>query len=53
MTDRRGESAAEYVAGRMPGKVSIKVTVRSTLPTEEEMAEAIELATAVTDYDFF
>ena len=53
VTDRRGESTAEYVAGRMPGKVSIKVTVRSTVPTEEEMNEARTLATAVTDYDFF
>jgi hypothetical protein len=53
ITDRDGESTAEYVAGRMPGKVSIKVTVRSTLPTAEEMAAARALATAVTDYDFF
>jgi len=53
VTDRRGESTAEYVAGRIPGRVSIEVTVRSTVPTEEELLEARDLATAVTDYDFF
>jgi hypothetical protein len=53
VTDRNGESTAEYVAGRLPGKVSIEVTVRSTVPTEEEMAAARDLAVAVLDYDFF
>jgi hypothetical protein len=53
VTDRDGESTAEYVAGRTPGKVTIEVTVRSTVPTEEEMAEARDLAVAVPDYDFF
>ena len=53
VTDRNGESTAEYVAGRTPGKVTIEVTVRSTVPTEEEMAEARDLALAITDYDFF
>jgi len=53
VTDRRGESSAEYVAGTIPGRVSIEVTVRSAVPTDEELAEARALATAVTDYDFF
>jgi hypothetical protein len=53
VTDRDGESMAEYVAGRLPGKVSIEVTVRSTVPTEEELAAARDLATAVADHDFF
>jgi hypothetical protein len=53
VTDRDGESSAEYVAGRLPGKVSIEVTVRSAVPTEEELAAARDLAVAVLDYDFF
>ena len=52
-TDRNGVSTAEYVAGRIPGKVSIEVTVRSTVPTEEELLAARDLALAVTDYDFY
>ena len=53
VTDRRGESAAEYVAGTIPGRVSIEVTVRSAVPTEEELLAAGDLALAVTDYDFY
>jgi len=53
VTDRNGESSAEYVAGRIPGRVSIEVTVRSTVPGEEELAAAADLATAVLDYDFY
>ena len=52
-TDRDGISTAEYVAGRIPGRVSIGVTVRSTAPTEEELLAARELALAVVDYDFY
>ena len=53
LTDRRGESATEYVAGRSPGTVSFEITVRSTVPTAEEMAQARELALAVPDSRFF
>jgi hypothetical protein len=53
MTDRNGESTSEYVAGRTPGRVSIEITVRSTVPTEEEILKARGLAVAVTDYKFF
>lgn len=53
LTDKNGESVSEYVAGNMPGKVSIEITVRSTVPTDEELGKARDLALAVTDYDFF
>jgi hypothetical protein len=53
VTDRRGESTAEYVAGTIPGQVSIEVTVRSAVPTEEEMLAAREMALAVMDHEFF
>lgn len=53
ITDRRGESTAEYEAGTIPGRVSIEVTVRSPVPTAEELAEARALATAVTNYVLF
>jgi hypothetical protein len=53
VTDRDGESTAEYVAGTIPGRISIEVTVRSTVPTEEELLAARDLATAVLDYDFY
>lgn len=52
-TDRRGEHANEYTAGRTPGRVGIEITVRSTVPTAEELGKARELALAVTDYEFF
>jgi hypothetical protein len=52
-TDRNGETATVYVAGHSPGKVSIDITVRSTVPSEEEVAKARGLALAVTDYDFY
>lgn len=53
LTDRRGECTSEYVAGRTPGKATIQITVRSTVPTEEEFGKARDLALAVTDYKFF
>lgn len=53
VTDRRGENTVEYRAGRTPGTVSFEITVRSTVPTDEELATARGLAVAVTDYDFF
>jgi hypothetical protein len=53
LTDKNGESTSEYVAGTTPGKVSIEITVRSTVPTDEELGKARDLALAVTDYDFF
>jgi hypothetical protein len=53
MTDKNGESTSEYTAGRTPGRVSIEITVRSTVPTEEEILKARGLAVAVTDYKFF
>ncbi len=53
LTDRRGESSTDYVAGRSPGKVSIEITVRSTVPTVEEMTKARSLALAVPDSRFF
>lgn len=53
LTDRNGVSTAEYVAGKIPGRVSIGVTVRSVAPTEQELMDARELAVAVLDYDFY
>ena len=53
LTDRRGESTSEYIAGRNPGVVSFKITVRSTVPSDEEIEKARGLALAVTDYSFF
>ena len=53
VTDRNGEAETGYIAGRSPGKVSIDITVRSTVPTDEEIAKARELALSVTDYDFY
>lgn len=53
MTDRRGESENRYTAGRSAGRVSIEITVRSTEPTEEELATARGFAVAVTDYKFY
>ena len=53
LTDRKGESATHYTAGRSAGMVTFDITVRSTVPTEAELARAGELALAVTDYKFF
>ena len=53
ITDRRGENATEYTAGKTPGRVSIEITVRSSVPTPEEIAKVNNMALAVTDYDFF
>jgi hypothetical protein len=53
LTDKNGESANAYTAGRTPGMVTFEITVRSMIPTEAELAKARELAVAVTDYKFF
>jgi len=53
LTDRKGESATQYTAGRSAGTVTFDITVRSTIPTEAELAKASEFAVAVTDYKFF
>jgi len=53
MTDRNGESENSYMAGGTPGRVSIEITVRSTVPTDEELATARGFALAVTDYKFY
>ena len=52
-TDRRGESATQYTAGRSAGTVTFEITVRSTAPNEAELEKARELAVAVTDHTFF
>jgi hypothetical protein len=53
LTDRKGETATEYTAGRNAGRVTIEITVRSTVPTADELAKVREMALAVKDYDFF
>ena len=53
LTDRRGESANEYTAGRAAGTVTFDITVRSAVPTETELAKARDLALAVADSRFF
>jgi hypothetical protein len=53
LTDRRGESATRYTAGRSPGSVAIEITVRSAVPSEAELSAARDLALAVTDPAFF
>ncbi len=53
VTNKQGESKATFVAGKVPGKVTFEVTVRSTVPSDEELAKARDLAVAVTDYNFF
>jgi hypothetical protein len=53
LTDKNGESATQYTAGRTAGTVVFEITVRSTEPTEIELAKARSLALAVTDYKFF
>ena len=53
LTDRNGKSDTIYVAGRTPGRVSIEITVRSTVPTAAEIAKVNDTALAVTDYKFF
>jgi hypothetical protein len=51
-TDRNGETSNSFTAGRTPGTVTISMTVRSTVPTAEEMAAAREMALAVPHYAF-
>jgi hypothetical protein len=53
VTDRNGKTETQYVAGRTPGRVSIEITVRSSVPTPEELAKVNNMALAVTDYKFF
>ncbi|HEY6000280.1 MAG TPA: invasin domain 3-containing protein [bacterium] len=53
LTGKNGESATHYTAGRTAGTVTFEITVRSTVPTEAELAKARNLAVAVTDYNFF
>lgn len=53
VTDRKGMSSMEYRAGTTPGPVSFEITVRSTVPTLEELMAARNLSLAVTDYNFF
>lgn len=53
LTDRKGENANEYTAGRSAGMVTFDITVRSTTPSEEELTKAGDLAVAVTDFKFF
>ncbi len=53
VTDRDGETENRYTAGRTPGRVTIEMTVSSTVPTDEELVKARDLALAVTDYRFF
>jgi hypothetical protein len=52
-TDRRGETTTRYTAGRDPGPVELEITVRSPVPTEEELDAARDLAVAVSDHHFF
>jgi hypothetical protein len=53
MTDRRGEAGTTFRAGRTPGDVVIRVTVRSLVPSEEELLAARNLAVQVADPKFF
>ncbi|HWR97282.1 MAG TPA: invasin domain 3-containing protein, partial [Candidatus Methanoperedens sp.] len=53
VTDKDGETKNEYEAGRSPGTVTFELTVRSAVPTDEELAKARDLALAVTDYRFY
>jgi hypothetical protein len=53
MTDRNGESENRYTAGTTAGRVGIEITVRSTVPTDAELATARGFALAVTDYKFY
>jgi hypothetical protein len=53
LTDRNGENTVEYRADRTPGTVTFGITVRSTVPTEEELTKARALALAVPDSRFF
>ena len=43
----------ELPGGAVRGRVTFEITVRSTVPTAEEMLKARDLALAVTDYKFF
>lgn len=53
MTDRRGEAATSYQAGRNAGYVVIRVTVRSLVPSDAELLAARDLAVQVADPKFF
>jgi hypothetical protein len=53
LTDRNGKRTTEYTAGRTAGTVTFEITVRSTVPTEAELAKARDLAVTVADYKFF
>lgn len=53
LTDRRGESTNEFVAGRSAGVVTIGLTVRSTVPTPEELAKAADLALLPSDNEYY
>ena len=53
LTDRRGEDSNDYTAGTSPGKVSIQITVRSMVPTVEELAKASDFALLPIAADFF
>jgi hypothetical protein len=53
ITDRKGENSTRYTAGRNAGTVTFGITVRSTVPTAEEILKARDLALAVQDSRFF
>lgn len=53
LTDRRGESANVFVAGRSAGIVTIGLTVRSTVPTAEELANAADFALLPSDNEYY
>jgi len=53
VTDRNGKTNNRFVAGKIPGRVTIELTVRSTVPTPLELTTVNEKALAVTDYKFF
>jgi hypothetical protein len=53
LTDRSGSVTTEYVSGRTAGKAVFEITVRSTVPSAEELVKARDLALAVADFNFF
>jgi hypothetical protein len=53
ITDRNGRSRNEFVAGRTPGVVTFELTVRSTVPTPEEFAQAENLALLPSDTEYY
>lgn len=52
VTGRNGETTNAYTAGSAPGTVTISLTVRSSVPTEEELGVARSLALAVPHFAF-